>query len=65
MSEQREGLTALELDQLHKNCTEIADLADGLKEILTELVENTSNTKALAVINISLSRIITLAEEYI
>ena len=64
MSEQI-GLTSLELDQLHKNCTEIADLADGLKEILTELVENTSNTKALAVINISLSRIITLAEEYI
>lgn len=58
-------LTGLELDQLHQNCSEIADLADGLKEILTELVENTSNTKALAVINISLSRIITLAEEYI
>ncbi len=64
MSEQREGLTALELDQLHKNCTEIADLADGLKEIITELVENTANTKSVMVIRAVLDKIVALAEVY-
>ena len=57
-------LTGLELDQLHKNCTEIADLADGLKEIITELVENTANTKSVMVIRTVLDKIIALAEEY-
>ena len=57
-------LTGLELDQLHQNCSEIADLADGLKEIITELVENTSNTKSVMVIRTVLDKIVALAEEY-
>ena len=58
-------LTGLELDQLHQNCSEIADLADGLKEILTELVENSANAKMTAVVRLALDRITRLAEEYI
>ena len=57
-------LTGLELDQLHQNCSEIADLADGLKEIMTELIENKFNSKTTAVVNTILNRIIALAEEY-
>ena len=58
-------LTGLELDQLHQNCSEIADLADGLKEILTELVENSANAKMTAVVRLALDKITRLAEEYI
>lgn len=63
MSEQI-GLTSLELEQLHQNCSEIADLADGLKEIITELVENTANTKSVMVIRAVLDKIVALAEVY-
>lgn len=63
MSEQI-GLTSLELEQLHQNCSEIADLADGLKEIITELVENTANTKSVMVIRTVLDKIVALAEVY-
>ena len=63
MSEQI-GLTSLELEQLHQNCSEIADLADGLKEIITELVENTANTKSVMVSRAVLDKIVALAEVY-
>ena len=58
-------LTTLELEQLHQSCTEIADLADGLKEILTELVENSGNAKMTAVVRLALDRITRLAEVYV
>ena len=58
-------LTSLELEQLHQSCAEIADLADGLKEILTELVENSANAKMTAVVRLALDRITRLAVEYI
>lgn len=58
-------LTSLELEQLHQICAEIADLADGLKEILTELVENSENAKMTAVVRLALDRITRLAVEYI
>lgn len=58
-------LTTLELEQLHQNCAEIADLADGLKEILTELVENSANVKMTAIVRLALDRITRLSEEYV
>lgn len=58
-------LTTLELEQLHQSCAEIADLADGLKEILTELVENSANAKTAAIVRLALDRITRLAEVYV
>ena len=57
-----EGLTSLEIDQLHRNCSEIADLADGLKEILGTAFEGDSKATVITVI---LNHIISLAEVYV
>ena len=55
-------LTGMELDQLHQNCSEIADLADGLKEILGTAFEGDSKATVITVI---LNQIISLAEEFV
>ena len=55
-------LTTLELEQLHHNCAEIADLADGLKEILGTAFKGDSKATVITVI---LNHIISLAEVYV
>lgn len=60
MSEQ--GLSAMEVEQLHRNCAEIADLSDGLKDLIGPALEGDSKVTVMACI---LNRIIALAEEFI
>lgn len=57
-----EGLSAMEVEQLHRNCSEIADLADGLKDMLQPALEGNS---MYSVTKCILDKVIALAEEFI
>lgn len=61
-----EELTTLDINQLHNDCMDIMDLAEGLKEIIIELAEESGfNDKKTAVITVILNKIIALAEEHV
>ena len=61
MSEQT-GLTSLELEQLHQNCSEIADLADGLNSMLAQMLDGQSEG---IVVDCVLKKIVELAEVFV
>ena len=61
-----EELTTLDINQLRNDCMDIMDLAEGLKEIIIELAEESGfNDKKTAVITVILNKIIALAEEHV
>ena len=61
-----EELTTLDINQLRNDCMDIMDLAEGLKEIIIELAEESGfNDKKTAVITVILNEIIALAEEHV
>lgn len=61
-----EELTTLDINQLHNDCMDIMDLAEGLKEIIIELAYQSGfNDKKTAVITVILNKIIALAEEHV
>ena len=61
-----EELTTLDINQLHNDCMDIMDLAEGLKEIIIELAEESGfNDKKTAVITVILNKIVALAEEHV